>query len=46
MSSLKIRVNSPTVKYTPDSIISQYDYQTTKVTESCDSGCRYTVSMK
>lgn len=32
MSSLRVHVDSPKVKYTEDSILAEYDYLTTKVT--------------
>ncbi|CAK9811075.1 Inositol-3-phosphate synthase 1-B [Anthophora plagiata] len=40
--ALKIRVESPKVKYTEDYIEAQYEYQTTKVTE--DNNINYTVT--
>lgn len=40
--ALKIRVQSPKVKYTEDCIEAQYEYQTTNVTED---DTKYTVSI-
>lgn len=40
--ALKIRVESPKVKYTEDYIEAQYEYQTTNVNE--DDGIKYTVT--
>lgn len=40
---LKIRVESPKVKYTEDFIEAQYEYETTNVTE--DDNMQYTVSI-
>lgn len=34
MASLKVRVNSPTVRYSEDFIEAEYEYWTTSVTES------------
>ena len=46
MSNLKIRVKSSKVKYTSESIISEYDYQTTRVTNTGDKmGPQYNVSV-
>lgn len=41
--ALKIRVDSPKVKYTEDYMEAQYEYQTTNVKE--DDDMKYTVSI-
>lgn len=40
---LKVKVNSPKVSYTNDSIESQYEYQTTEIRES-ENDAKYVVS--